>query len=197
VTVLPPHPVYGKSWIHTFTGRRYNLVDPNPEVLTIQDVAHALSLICRYTGHVRTHYSVAQHSVLAAFSVPSELRVMALLHDGHECVTGDVASPIKRRLGEVWRAFEHAHEIPFRARFGLPAEFPLAVKEVDVRLLATEERDLLVPGEGTDEWRRDVQDYARDLGVSCVPYDVRIEPWSAPQAEEMFLLCARIFGVRE
>jgi len=186
---------YRKAWIHTFTGRRYDLRNPNPEVLTVQDVAHALSLINRYTGHTRVPYNVAQHSVLAAFQVPAPLRPMALFHDGHESVVGDVASPIKVVLGDAWRAFEDLHERPFRRRFGLPEEFPLAIKEVDVRLLATEERDLLAPGEGTEEFRSDVADMAARLGVSCRPFSCKIQPWTSAESEDMFLRMARMLGI--
>lgn len=187
--------VYRKAWIHTFSGRRYDLRKPNPEVLTVRDVAHSLSLINRYTGHTRVAYSDAQHSVLAAYYSPAPLQAMALFHDGHECVTNDVASPVKVVLGDVWREFEELHECPFRRRFGLPEVFPLAVKEVDVRLLATEERDLLEPGEGTEEWRADVADMAARLGVSCIPFREAIRPWSAPEAEAAFLEWAAVLGI--
>jgi hypothetical protein len=55
------------DWIQTFSGRRFYPADPRPDDMDIGDVAHALSMVCRFNGHVRFHYSVAQHAVLSAW----------------------------------------------------------------------------------------------------------------------------------
>ena len=67
-----------KTWIQTYTGRAFDLLDPRPEQIDPLDIAHALSQICRFTGHVREFYSVAQHSVLVACIVPEPLALAAL-----------------------------------------------------------------------------------------------------------------------
>ena len=67
--------------IVTFTGELFCPLDPDPSKINIEDVAHALANSCRFTGHVRKFYSVAQHSVLCSMLVPNELRLTALLHD--------------------------------------------------------------------------------------------------------------------
>ena len=52
-----------KGWIQTFTGKRMYPLDPKPEDICIEDIAHALSNICRFTGHTKKFYSVGEHSI--------------------------------------------------------------------------------------------------------------------------------------
>ena len=67
--------------IQTFTGRQFDLADPQRGSIDVVDMAHALSLLCRFNGHVRQHYSVAQHCVIVSHLVPSEHAYAGLLHD--------------------------------------------------------------------------------------------------------------------
>lgn len=67
------------DWMQTASGRMFWPVDPRPEDVEINDIAHALSLTCRYCGHVREFYSVAQHSVLVSDAAPAENRLWPLL----------------------------------------------------------------------------------------------------------------------
>jgi hypothetical protein len=53
-------------WLQTASGARYDLVTPEPSTIVLQDVAHALAHLGRFTGHARTLYTIAQHSVLGA-----------------------------------------------------------------------------------------------------------------------------------
>ena len=85
-------------WIQTFTGRAFDLSSPQPEQVCTEDIAHALANCCRYAGHSRWHYSVAQHSLLVAEIVAAtdpELALAALLHDAAEAYIGDWSSPLK------------------------------------------------------------------------------------------------------
>lgn len=84
--------------ITTHSGRAVNLLDPQPEQIDIGDIAHSLSLLCRFTGHTSRFFSVAEHSVLVANAVPPALRLQALLHDAHEAYLGDWSTPLKRSL---------------------------------------------------------------------------------------------------
>jgi 5'-deoxynucleotidase YfbR-like HD superfamily hydrolase len=140
--------------IKTFTGKRFDLVDPDPATVDIVDIAHALSMQCRFTGHCREFYSVAQHSVLvcnqvASLLAPAKVTLAALLHDAAEAYTGDLSRPAKLAMGRTWLIFEHRIHCAIAYRFGFSTIYPLIVKEADDRMLATEMRDLTwQPGAG-------------------------------------------------
>lgn len=82
-------------WIQTYTGRKVSFSDPRPEQFCIEDIAHALSQVCRYAGNSRIFYSVAEHSVRVATRLPPELKLAGLLHDAAEAYLGDVPKPAK------------------------------------------------------------------------------------------------------
>lgn len=85
------------DWIQTYTGKKFFPLDPDPELICIEDIAHSLAMQCRYNGHTRRFYSVAQHSVILAskFFKSHDLRFAALLHDASEAYLSDVPLPIK------------------------------------------------------------------------------------------------------
>lgn len=83
------------TWILTYTGRAFDLAAPRADLISTVDIAHSLSMICRFGGHPRRHYSVAQHSLLVAGIVPPEHQLIALLHDATEAYVGDMVRPIK------------------------------------------------------------------------------------------------------
>lgn len=130
------------SWIQTYTGRAFDLLDPQPDMVVVEDIAHALSNICRFTGHTRAFYSVAEHSVHVAEIVPEELHLQGLLHDAAEAYIQDIATPLKWLLPDyklieqrVWKAVA--------AKFNLPDDLDQQVKDADLRMLLTERRDLM------------------------------------------------------
>jgi hypothetical protein len=112
----------------------------------ITDLAHALGNLCRYTGHCREFYSVAQHSALVASILPPKLKLEGLLHDGQEAFVNDLSRPLKR-MPELAKYTELENNIQraMYERFGL--EYPTSepVHHADLVLLATERRDLLHP----------------------------------------------------
>lgn len=116
--------------IRTFTGREFNLASPTPEQVFIEDIAHALSQLCRFTGHTNQFYSVAQHSVAVSLRVPKEFALWGLLHDAAEAYVGDMSSPLKSICPE-YRGIEHNIMAAVCERFGLPYLEPLVVKEAD------------------------------------------------------------------
>lgn len=128
--------------ILTRSGRYFDFTVADPRQVDIDDIAHALSHICRFTGHTRFFYSVAQHSVLVSRLVPPELAFEALLHDAHEAYVGDMASPLKALL-PGYKALEKRIEALVRARFELPAVMSPAVKQADLVALRTEQRDCM------------------------------------------------------
>lgn len=158
--------------ILTASGREFDFLDPQPEAIQIGDIAHALSQICRFTGHTRRHYSVAQHSVLCSYRVPQEHALAALLHDAAEAYIGDVAAPLKRILPD-YQAIEARIEAAVLARFGVAAALPECVKKADLEMLGAELRDLMPGGA------------AVDLGVE--PCRVKLGGWVAGEAKREFL----------
>lgn len=131
-----------KPWIQTYTGIAFWLDAPRAVDVDIRDIAHALSNLCRFTGHARPFYSVAEHSVWVSRLVPPEHALTALLHDAAEAYVGDVASPLKALMPE-YRAIEAQVWDAVRLRFGLPAELPDCVKQADLHMLDVERRKLL------------------------------------------------------
>jgi hypothetical protein len=127
------------DWMQTATGRQFWPMDPRPHEVFIEDIAHALSMICRFGGHCRRFYSVAEHSVLIARAAASEHKRWALLHDASEAYIGDQIRPLKKHLA----AYREAEQKIMRAicvRFGLHLDQPASVKALDLALLM-DERD--------------------------------------------------------
>jgi uncharacterized protein len=89
------------DWIITSTGRQFWPLDPHPDDVRVEDIAHALAKLCRWTGHCDQHVSVAQHARIVAHTVSlthPELELAALHHDSAEAYIGDIARPLKRSL---------------------------------------------------------------------------------------------------
>ena len=165
------------AWINTYTGKRFCPLDPNPDDIDIGDIAHALSRLCRFTGHCEDFYSVAQHSVYVSQNCSQNKveQLMGLLHDGSEFALNDCSSPLKRTPGfEYYRQVEHNLQSMIYKKFGGSAIEPKSVKISDMRMLATEARDLL-PIIHPD-WKLEVE-----------PYDFKIVPLPPKEAKQLFL----------
>ncbi len=168
------------TWSQTYSSVAFDLLNPNPELVRLEDIAHHLSLICRFKGACRCFYSVAQHSVLAAELVPRPLKRQTLMHDSHESYLGDWPRPLKvvmKQLG-VLPVMEHLEGTVLLAigtKFGLDLlNLPPEVKHADNVMLATEKRDLM--GTPPMPWVT-LPDPRPDI----------IEPWSPERAEQEFL----------
>ncbi len=137
-------PAAPRAWQRMLSGRRLDLLDPSPDDVAIEDIAHGLARVARWNGQTRGAHalSVAQHCVIvsdiAAALHPDWLRdwhLAALLHDAPEYVVGDLISPFKAAIGLDYKAFEHRLLAAIHARFGvpypLPADVGAAIKRAD------------------------------------------------------------------
>ncbi len=156
----------------TFTGKTVNVGGLRPADIDIIDIAHGLSMTCRYGGHVTRFYSVAEHSVHMSRWVPPEHALQALLHDASEAYLGDVIKPLKDLLPDYMEIEWHA-ERTIAGVFGLPLELAPIVREADRRIVA-DERALLCPHAGPSTTGRE-------------PLGVEIGAWRQPCAELIFL----------
>lgn len=126
--------------IQLASGGYLDLLDPQPEDIHIEDIAHGLSNICRFGGHTKEFLSVAQHSVFCSELVEPELAIVGLLHDASESFLGDSISPLKALLPD-YRKIEQQLERVIADRFGYRFEQIALVKPVDLIALITEKRD--------------------------------------------------------
>jgi hypothetical protein len=190
------------NWLQTFKGHAFYPLDPRPEDVDIEDVAHALSLICRFGGHCTEHYSVAQHSVLVAQSIlrtgalPS-VALWGLMHDAAEAYLGDIIWPVKQipEMSAIYDKLERNVMMAICERFGMVPIQPDVVKHFDLVLLATEKRDVVnrpLTSETNTRVDRERVAAREKLGSwhvdTLVPLAEKIEPWIAPEAEKLFLL---------
>lgn len=134
-----------EPWIETYSGKYVNLLDPTEESIEVYDIAHALSMQCRFGGHSEGFYSVAEHSVLVSLLVSPENRLAALFHDSAEAYLGDVVSPLKERLTE-YKGIELCMLETIASKFSLDWPFDEEIKRADRAQLKTEAKYLLPSG---------------------------------------------------
>jgi 5'-deoxynucleotidase YfbR-like HD superfamily hydrolase len=147
--------------MQTHTGLMVDLCRIAEEDIRIEDIAHALSQIIRFTGHANRPYTVAQHSMLVADLCPEEHRMWGLMHDAAEAYVGDVATPLKSLLPDYQQIEERIQKI-VAGRFGLCWPIPDSVKQADREALMIEKADLFNkrlpwPGEFPPSSRREIK----------------------------------------
>lgn len=133
------------SCMWTASGQLFDILAFDPAAIDLEDIAHGLSHICRFGGHVRSYYSVAQHSVLVSELCDTADARIGLLHDATETYLGDVISPLKRQPGmETYRDIEAKMADAVAIRFGLPSLETPSVELADRLAVFLEMRDLMV-----------------------------------------------------
>lgn len=172
--------------IQTYTGRMFDLFHPKHDEIDLRDISHALSMVCRYGGHSRRFYSVAEHCTLMAgfFEERKEydLARAALLHDTSEAYMGDVVRPLKLRLA-LYRQTEDILLSAILTKFGMPPEIPGEVKMADLAI-CNDERAVLLHHR---PWGASIDDLA--------PLGVDIRGWPPITAKENYLdTFWRLFG---
>lgn len=120
--------------IRTYSGIYFNVFDPDVALIKIEDIAHSLAMQCRFNGHTKSFYSVAQHSVWVAERVPVKQKKAALLHDGSEAYLSDIPSPIKKYFTQ-YHKIEDDVMIAIAKRFDFEYPFDASVKKYDKEAL--------------------------------------------------------------
>lgn len=166
------------DWFVTYSGKRFWLEDPRPEDICIEDIAQNLSGISRWNGSTEGRaYTVAQHSVMASVVVPKQFQLPVLMHDTPEAYAGDVVTPLKRLLGDIYGDIEEGimGAISYRYDFAWEdKEVQKMVKHADFVMLATEVRDLVPYG-------------VINRTIYESPLPGRIKPWSQRRAKLNFI----------
>lgn len=119
-----------KDLITTYTGVKFDAISPSAETICIEDIAHALSMMCRANGHCLFFYSVAQHSINCAIEANArgyskEIQLACLLHDGSEAYMADIVRPYKKHL-EQYLQFEEILQTAIWSKF---CKHPLTEQE--------------------------------------------------------------------
>lgn len=161
--------------ICTFTGKRFFLLEPVVEDIDILDIAHSLANQCRWTGHSRFHYSVAQHSYHCSFLVPKKDAFWALMHDASEAYISDLSRPLKHftPAGTAYMLQETIIMNAIKQRFGLSSIEPKSVKIADNQMLYAERAQIMPDA----DW------FTTETPLSAV----KIRQWTPQHAERMFL----------
>ncbi len=138
------------DYITTYTGKHFEPLKPDPEVIDIQDIAHALSMICRGNGHVHTFWSVGEHCICCAKEAKarglSERMILAcLLHDASECYMSDVPRPFKKSLPAYGEQEDKLLSLIYEKFLGtdLTEEEQKQLKEIDNAMLWYDLKGLL------------------------------------------------------
>lgn len=166
-----------RAWIQTFSGGQFHILDPQQSEILITDIGHALGMLCRFTGHVRRFYSVAEHCVLGSHLVPKEDALWFLLHDASEAYITDINRPLKHytAIGSVYEPIESEVMSAIAKKFNLNPVEPTAVKQVDNAMLFAEKDQLLVPLEWDAKWG------------NIKPAKIKVRCWPPEVAETEFL----------
>lgn len=169
------------DWIQTATGKAFWPMDPRADEIDPEDIAHALSMLCRFGGHSLRFYSVAEHSVLVSRHVPPHDRLWALLHDATEAYIVDVPRPVKRFMPE-YDAIERGIQRAVCERFQLAPRMPDTVKSADYAILSDEAAQVMV---------RPPQPWS----TTTTPLGVTLECWPPERAKIEFLTALETYTV--
>jgi hypothetical protein len=173
-TAVPPapsaQPARRGDWFQTRSGLKFFALDPRPEEILIEDIAHALGNICRFLGHTSSFYSVAEHSVLVSKLVPPELALAGLLHDAAEAYLGDLVRPLKHQPEfAAFRVAEQLIEQAVQTRFDVPiVPLPPEVKIADDRALAVEALQLMNAARAWPSWSKWIHQGVPDVKLDCL-----------------------------
>lgn len=130
------------QYITTYTGVHFYPLEPDPEDIRIEDIAHALSMHCRANGHYKYFYSVADHCIDCAVEAEARgmdayVSLLCLLHDAAEAYISDIPRPVKRDLNGIYEIEDRIANmvyIKFAGRVPEGNEFEI-MREIDDAML--------------------------------------------------------------
>ena len=176
-----PKAKIGDQWIALLSGGKFNYNRPEDSNVTIEDIASALSNVCRFSGHLPQFYSVAQHLVNTSRIVPVEHSFDALMHDTAEAFTNDLPTPLKWAL-PIFKELETKIESAMADKFGFSHPYHPCVKEADTHMLILEK---IYVKEDTSVWPL----YEKWTPEVVEPYRqlVDLRGWQPVRAKREFL----------
>lgn len=153
------------NYMHTSNGRKYWPLDPKPEEVDLEVIAHHLANRCRYNGATqhptdidRIFFSVAEHSIYVAIQIAlfggSNTEILCgEVHDGSESYNGDLIRPLKYDplFSRPFKTVEELNELAIARRFGVPFPYPAIVKRADEAVTAAEVEQI-VPRCSDEDW---------------------------------------------
>jgi len=168
-----------KAYIATFTGKKFFLLAPRMEDIDIIDIAHATAMQCRWTGHSKHHYSIAQHSWYCSFLGPEDEALERLMHDGSEAYISDMNRPLKHYTdaGTAYMKVEEPLQRMIYEAFACKTTEPPSVKIADNLMLYAEKAQIVgYKFAEAEQWS------AKEEAAPII-----IEQWSPEYAEKKFL----------
>lgn len=160
------------DWMTTYTGIKLNPLNLHPDDIVIEDIAHHLSLLCRYNGACKFLYTVGQHCVFGVDYVSQGNELAYLLHDASEAYLSDMVKGVKDQL-EVFRIIEDRLQGIIYKKFNVEPFDHAEVKRVDYAIMNTEAHAIM---SNLDGWL-----------FPEPPLDIEIKYWVPMHTEEKFL----------
>lgn len=171
-------PSLDDQWIGLLSGGRFNYNRPEESDVILDDLASALSNICRFSGHLPQFYSVAQHLVNTSRIVPAEFAFDALMHDTAEAFTNDLPTPLKWAF-PVFKELESKIEAAMAKKFGFNFPYDPAVKLADTQMLLLEKKYVKLDTQVWPHYEGIEYESVRDL--------VDLKGWQPCRAKREFL----------
>lgn len=161
------------DWITTYSGIHFYPLDAREDEINIHDIAHSLSLQCRFAGHCNKFYSVAEHSCHIFDTATKENALWGLLHDATEAYLVDLPRPVKNSM-PIYKTTENRLMEIIASKYGLIAEMPSEIKKLDIAILFAEAKQNM--NSSTEEWKDQAE-----------PLDIKLRFWNPKKAEVEFM----------
>ena len=165
-------------FIQTFTKKMVNPLSMSIDEIDIVDIAHSLSLQCRFSGHCSRFYSVAEHSIYVSSLLPQEFKLAGLLHDASEAYLDDIPTPVKNQIQD-YKMYEYALMDKIFRKFNISYSYKnQEIKYADLTILYYEKKELMADTKNFDyiNW----SEKQKNL-------DLKINTWYPRVAEYRFL----------